>query len=170
MLVSFILANWQRAVIYGALVVAAFTIAVGIGYYRGVQRLWDYQVEQAQAAIRVVVKQGAVTERIVTRYVERKEQIRTIEKIVEKEIVRYVDAHLDDYPLSRAAVILHDAAAAGSVPDPAGAVDGTASGIKASALTQACTANYAEYHQVASRLISLQDWVRAQARVNVLDP
>lgn len=135
------------------------------GYELGRSKLDDYIGKQAVEAVRIVTRQGEVTERVVTKYIKVKGETQVRTQVVEKEVIRYVEAGLDRYPLSRAAVVLHDAAALNAVPDPAGAVDGSASGLEAAALTQACTENYATYHQTADRLRALQDWTREQRKV-----
>jgi len=163
---AFVTGNWARLAIYGLVIAGALATAAGVGYHKGVQRLWDYQVEQAQAAVAIVVKQGKVTERVVTEYIEIQGKTRTITNTIEKEVIKYVEAGLDRCPLSRAAVGLHDAAAANTLPDPARSTDGTASGVEVAALTQTCTENYAEYHRTAARLTSLQAWAREQQKVN----
>lgn len=162
---SFLVGGWQRWLIYGVVILLALGTAAGWGYHRGVLKLYDYQVKQAQEAVKIVVKQGAVTERIVTEFIEREAKTRIITQTIEKEVIKYVEAGLDRCPLSNAARVLHDAAAADTIPDPARSTDGTPSGIEVSALTQTCTANYAEYHRTATRLTALQGWIREQAKV-----
>jgi hypothetical protein len=162
---AFLTGNWIRLALYGVVILGALGTAAGVGYHKGVQRLWDYQVEQARQAVKIVLKQGEVTERVIIEYIEREAKIRTVTQTIEKEVVRYVDSGLDRCPLSVAAVSLHDAAVANTVPDAARSTDGTASGLETAALTQTCTENYAEYHRTASRLTGLQKWVTEQGRV-----
>lgn len=164
-MIGFITGNWVRIAIYGMVILGALATAAGWGYHRGVKKLWDYQVEQAQQAVKIIVKQGTVTERIVTEYIEIEGKTRTITNTIEKEVIRYVEAGLDRCPLSRGAVELHDTAAANTLPDPARSVDAAASGLETAALTKACTENYAEYHRTAARLTALQKWILQQAKV-----
>jgi hypothetical protein len=46
------------------------------GYRRGERKLWEYQAAQAKAAVPAIVKQGATTERVVTKYRDRVRVIR----------------------------------------------------------------------------------------------
>lgn len=135
------------------------------GYRAGVSQLHEYQAEQASAAVAIVVKRGKVTEKIVNRYIKVKGETEVLTRTIEKEVIRYVESGLDRCPLSRAAVGLHDAAAANQLPDPASTTDGTASGIETATLTQTCAKNYATYHQTADRLRALQAWVTEQGAV-----
>lgn len=117
-----LLANWQRIALYAALGAAVVGLVWGHGYHKGSQRLFEYKGDQAVAAVEVVKRQAAVTERIVTRYVERAGATRTVTEFVDREVIRYVENNpglcLD--PDWRR---LHDAAAANRLPDPARAPD-----------------------------------------------
>jgi hypothetical protein len=161
-----ILGQWQRILVYGVLILSVVGAIWFHGYHKGVLRLYDYQAKQANEAVKLIVKQGKVTERVVTKYIT---QVRyktdVITKTVEKEVVRYVQAGIDSCPISRAGVMLHNSAASNTVPDTAGTTDGTPSEVKASTLIQTCTANYATYHETADRLRALQEWIKLQQEV-----
>jgi hypothetical protein len=162
---GFALGNWQRIAIYGALALAAISIVWGHGYHKGVQRLWDYQVEQAQQAVKIVVKQGAVTERVVTKYIKVQAKAQIIERTIEKEVIRYAETHPGlclDHQWRR----LHDAAALGAIPEPAAPADGASGAPEAATALQAVTGNYAACLRTAARLDALQEWVGAQKSLN----
>jgi hypothetical protein len=154
-----------RLIALALLVVAIF----GYGWFRGnehgTQKLIDYQAEQAKEAVRIVTARGAVTEKIVTKYIEVVGKTKTVTQTVEKETVRYETLKLDRNILSVAAVSLHDSAADNAVPSAAKSIDGTPSGVETAALVSTCTANYAIYHTVADRLRGLQGWVMEQQKV-----
>ena len=117
--------------------------------------------ESVEAAAKIVKQQGEITERVVTEYVEVQGKTRTVERQVEKEVIRYVETHAGsclDADWGR----LHDSAAAGAVPDPAPRVDGERRAPEASAALETVTANYAACHRTADRLDALQTWVKAQ--------
>ncbi|MDO9602064.1 MAG: hypothetical protein Q7J02_07100, partial [Rhodocyclaceae bacterium] len=59
-------------------------------------------------------------------------------------------------------VRLHDAAAAGRIPQAAGAADALPAGIALSAAAGTVADNYQRCHENAEQLIALQEWVRAQ--------
>lgn len=156
------LAKWA---IIGIVVLGAFITGWVKGNIHGTEKLYAYQAKQATEAARIVVKQGAVTEKVLTKYIKVKGDTEVITNTVEKEVIRYEQAKLDQCPLSVAAVSLHNSAALNKLPDPASSVDGTPSGVKAAALTKTCTENYATYHKTANRLRGLQEWVREQEAV-----
>jgi len=163
---GFALGNWSRIAIYGALALAAIAVVWGHGYHKGIQRLWDYQVEQAQQTVKMIVKQGAVTERVVTKYIKVKAETVIVERTIEKEVDHYAETHLGlclDPDWRR----LHDAAATGTIPDPAGGAhgEGGAAPTAAQAL-QTVSTNYAACIRTANRLDALQEWVEGQKRLN----
>lgn len=150
---------WRLAA-YGLVVLLVVGSAAGFGYHKGVQRLWDYQAEQAREAVKIVVKQGEVTEKVVTKYIKVKAEAVIIEKVVEKEVIKYADANPGNCLDVRWGE-LHDASA-GSVPDPAGAADGKGRAPTAAQALQTVTANYAGCIRTADRLDALQSWVAGQ--------
>jgi hypothetical protein len=118
-----LLANWQRLLIYGALALSVAALLIGYGYHKGSQRLFEHQAAQARAAVKITRKQGAVTEKVITRYVEVAAATRTVTEYVDREVIRYAENNpglcLD--PDWRR---LHDRAAANQLPDPSRPVDG----------------------------------------------
>ena len=79
--------------------------------------------ENAAAAVKIVVKQGAVTEKIVRQYVKVAGATQVVTQTVEKEVVKYAQAN-PGLCLDTGWRLLHDRAAANAVPDPAGRPDG----------------------------------------------
>lgn len=122
----------------------------------------DLLAEQAKAAKPVIAQQAKVTERVVTKYVDRVRVIRERGATIVKEVPIYVPS--DAAPLPGGFRLLHDAAAAGAVPDPAGIPD--AAGVPAQDAAAVVAENYGTYHETAARLTALQDWVRQQQALN----
>jgi hypothetical protein len=164
-MLAFFAGPFGKWAIIGIMLVAAFGAGWIRGNDRGLQKLIDYQQKQAEEAVRITQVRTVVTERVLVKYLEKKGATERVTETIEKEVIRYETAKLDTCPLSAGAVVLHDAAAANVLPDPARTVDGTASGIETSALTKTATENYATCHKTAIRLRGLQEWVRDQAAV-----
>jgi hypothetical protein len=161
---GFAVGNWQRLAIYGLVAAFALSGAAGWGYMKGSERLWSYQAKQATQAVAIVVKQGAVTERIVIQYVKVQGETRTVTETVEKEVVRYVESNPGSC-LDRRWGELHDAAAANTLPPPASKPDGTVGTPTAAEAIKVVTDSYAGCHRTADKLDALQAWVREQAKV-----
>lgn len=160
--------GWQRYLVYGALLLAAAALVWFHGYTRGEIKLFEYQAAQARAAIPVIVKQGAVTEKIVTRWRTVEKTIELEGKTIEKEIVRYVPPAADPV-LGLGWLRLHDAAATGAVPPPTEGIDVAAPAIAASTALRGVTGNYLSCRLNAAQLAELQDWVRQQFQVMNLE-
>lgn len=156
--------GWQRYLIYGALALALLAVAWVHGYGRGTIKLYEYQAAQAKAAVPIIVKQGATTERIVVKYRDRAAKVVTVTQTIEKEVVRYVPPAAD-VVLPVGWGLLHDAAAAGAVPQPPEGVDVAAPGVAASVAIKGVVGNYGACRQTAVQLEALQEWIRSQFQV-----
>lgn len=155
-------ANWQRLLIYAALVAAACLTVWMHGYFKGKAALYEYQAEQAKEGARIVVKQGEATERVVNRYIKVRGATETVTVTVEKEVERYANTgHCLDGAWRR----LHDASALNALPEPARGLDGEGRAPEAATSLATVTANYAACHRTADRLDGLQEWVREQQAV-----
>jgi hypothetical protein len=111
---------------------------------------------------KIIVKQGAVTERVVVKYKEVAGKTETVTKTIEKEV--YV------YPNTTACLDadwrrLHDAAAANAVPEASGRVDDASRAPLAAEALETVTSNYARANRTADRLDALQEWARQQSAV-----
>ena len=137
-------------------------------YWKGRVVGWNMREEKVAEESRQVVaqmaaiaaKRATITERVVTQYVDRIKVIRgrneTIVQVV-KEFVPVDDCLLD--PRWR---VLHDAAASNVFPPTPEGTDGTGQSTQADAIATVAE-NYARYHEVATRLGALQQWVREQS-------
>lgn len=150
-----------RWVAWGVAVASAAIVAVGWGYYLGSKRLWEYQAEQARAAIPVVVKQGETTERVVTRYRDRIVKVKGETEFITKEIVRYVPPSADCV-LPRGWVLLHDTAATRAIPEAPDGTDVAAPAVASSQALAGVVGNYGACHATHEQLVALQAWVRFQ--------
>lgn len=150
-------------------VIAALLAAFGgwcwvKGNEHGTEKLTEYIGKEAAARVVIVTKQGAVTEKIITRYVKVAGKTEVVTQTVEKEVVRYAEAN-PGYCLDVAWGRLYDAAAANTVPEPAGHSDGAERAPTAAGALEAVTASYAACHRTADKLDALQAWVIGQSKV-----
>lgn len=154
-----------RAAIVAIILLAAFLTGWVKGNDHGTKKLTDYIGKQAVEASRINAARNTVTERVVTQYVKVAGETKTKIEYRDREVIRYVDANLDQCPLTVAWVGLHDSAALNTVPDPARSIDGTASGFTAAQAVPTVQTNYSICHQTADRLRGLQQWVKEQQAV-----
>ena len=151
---------------YRLLALAAFSVAlIGFGWVKGaghVQTQWDAAIQQQTlraAAIRE--RQAQATVKIVTQYVDRIRVVREKGDTIIKEVPVYVPVQADAAcTINHGFVRLHDAAAAGELPEPARDADAASAGIALSAVAGTLTANYQTCHENAVQLRALQEWAR----------
>ena len=150
---------------YRLLAMAAFAVAlVGFGWAKGaghVQAEWD--VATGKQALQVAVvkqRQAEATVKVVTKYVDRVKVVRETGDTIIKEVPVYVPIEADAAcVLHRGFVRLHDAAAAGRIPQSAGGSDAPPAGIALSAVAGTVADNYERCHENAEQLTALQSWI-----------
>ena len=146
-----------------ALVLLAAAL-IGFGWIKGaehVQARWDAAVQQQTLhAATVRQKQAEATVKVVTQYVDRVRVVREKGDTIIKEVPVYVPVQADAAcTINRGFVRLHDAAAAGELPEPARDADAASAGIALSAVAGTVAANYQTCHENAEQLRALQAWV-----------
>ena len=150
---------------YRWLAVTALAVALtGFGWIKGaghVQAQWDAAAQQQtlQAAA-ARERQAQATVKVVTQYVDRVRVVREKGDTIIKEVPVYVPVQADAAcTINRGFVRLHDAAAAGELPEPARDADATAADIALSAVAGTVAANYQTCHENAEQLRALQHWI-----------
>lgn len=151
------------------LIILAFWVYGEARHHAGViegetntQALWDASNEkQARADKDLAGKQAQVTETTRIEYIDRVQTIRLKGDTIIKEVVKYVP--LDTPALPGGFRLLHDAAAAGEIPDPAGAAD--AAPVPAATVAETVAANYTGCLANAAAIESWQAWATAQAKL-----
>ena len=137
---------------------------IGFGWIKGaghVQAQWDAAVQhQTLQTAAARERQAHATVKVVIKYVDRVRLMREKGDTIIKEVPVYVPAQADAAcTVNRGFVRLHDAAAAGELPTPAGDSDAAAAGIAPSAVAGTLAANYQTCHENAEQLRALQEWV-----------
>ena len=151
---------------YRLLALTALCIALfGFGWLKGasdVQAQWDAATAvQQQAQAQVQIQQAEATVQVVTQYVDRIQVVREKGDTLIQEIPVYVPVQADAAcTVHRGFVSLHDAAAAGELPEPARDADAPAEGLALSAVAATVVSNYQTCHENAEQLKALQDWIR----------
>lgn len=151
---------------YRLLALAALAAAlIGFGWIKGathVQAKWDSAIQQQTLQVAAVrERQAQATVKVVTAYVDRVRILREKGETIIKEVPVYVPVQADTAcTINRGFVRLHDAAAAGELPEPARDADAAAAGIALSAIAGTVAANYQTCHENAEQLRALQAWAR----------
>jgi hypothetical protein len=165
-MMGMIIPVWARWAMLAVLVAAGFGFGFVEGDDHGTAKLTAYIGEQAKEAVKIITRQGAITERVVTEYQDRVVKGATVTKTITNEVTKYVESK----PLTLSCTLdagwirLHDAAALGAVPAAASATDAATGEISAAAALPTITDNYAKANRNADRLEALQIWVTEQAK------
>ena len=138
---------------------------IGFGWIKGaghVQAQWDAAIQQQTLQVATVrQKQAEATVKVVTQYVDRVRVVRQKGNTIIKEVPVYVPVQADAAcTINRGFVRLHNAAAAGELPEPARDADATAAGIALSTVAGTVATNYQTCHENAEQLRALQVWAR----------
>lgn len=150
---------------YRILFMAVIAAALfGFGWLKGaghVQAEWDAEVvKQSLTAARIEKDRAQATVQVVTKYVDRVKIVRQAGETIIKEVPVYVSAQADAACLvPRGFVRLHDAAAQGVVPEPAGNSDAAPAGVALSAVAGTVAENYTACRENAEQLTALQEWI-----------
>lgn len=161
MIAAWFAANLTRVIVYTVVAVVVLGAVFFAGYAEGEKKLFEYKAEQAAATVALVVKQGEVTERVVTRFIKVEADSRTVEEAVKRGVEAYAATNAG-YCLDAAWGGLHDRAARNAVSDPGPPADAPLRAPTAAGAIETVTFNYAACHRTADRLDALQEWVRAQ--------
>ena len=159
-----------------AATLALLAIAAGLAwwatasYNAAVQRA--DQAETTAATLRTQLDNAKAATVTVTQYVDRERVIRLKGDTIIKEVPRYVPVQADAAcVVPRGFVRLHDAAAAGTVPNPdTRDADAAPSGVALSTVAGTVAANYTDCHVDAARLTSLQQTLRDQGVTIIGEP
>ena len=150
---------------YRWLAVAALAVAlIGLGWMKGaghVQSQWDAAAQQQTLQVAAIrERQAQATVKVVTQYVDRVRVVREKGETIIKEVPVYVPVQADAAcSINRGFVRLHEAAAAGELPEPARDADAASAGIALSAVAGTVAANYQTSHENPEQLRALQAWV-----------
>ena len=150
---------------YRLLALAALGVAlVGFGWIKGanhVQAQWVAAIQQQALQAAARERQAQATVKVVTQYVDRVRVVREKGETIIKEVPVYVPVQADAAcTINRGFVRLHDAAAAGELPEPARDTDAAAAGIALSAVAGTLAANYQTCHENAEQLRAFQAWAK----------
>ena len=150
---------------YRLLALATLAVAlIGFVWVKGaghVQARWDAAVQQQTLqATAIRERQALATVKVVTEYVDRVRVVREKGETIIKEVPVYVPVQADAAcTINHGFVRLHDAAAAGELPEPARDADAAAAGVALSAVAGTVAANYQTCHENVEQLRALQAWV-----------
>lgn len=146
-----------------SIVTLAIIMLLGGVYLKGRSDVGIIIKKEIEVIEKIVIQEKIITKEIIKYFkVEQKQQETKHEDII-KQITTKDDSMCT---VPQSFVWLHNSSAENTVPDPAGRVDGTPSGIEISTIEKIIADNYNTYHKIAGELKALQKWVSEQEKNN----
>ena len=155
-----VLSLGTKIAIATTLATALFSFGLYLGNKIGVSSCYEATIEAQRHSIETGVKQAVVSDKTITKYVDRIQIVQGKSREIIKEVKVYVQ---DTGNLSPGFRMLHDSAANNELPDPARIADeGT---VKIETATQTILENYQACNVNSETLSSLQQWVRDESAI-----
>lgn len=156
---------------YSSIIKLVSTVLLLAGIYcyggYGVEVEWRKKVAEMQAEMdRKDAESAVVTEKIVTKYVEKVKVVKEKGDVIVKKVPEFITVKSDaECVIPKSFVLLHDSASKNEVPNTTGPIDDSASAVRLSDVARTVTINYSNYHQLSEQLKALQDWIRQQEKI-----
>lgn len=157
---NLVLPFWAKYVAGAVLIAAVF----GFGYVKGIERVYD---KQQVADTKIIVTQGKVTTKVITKYIKVKEKQDPIDKEIVNEGQAYaIDFPSDTYSFNNWYVRLHDSSVTGSVPPLSSGDDTDPSGISVAKQLNVAINNNIAGRQWKERALTCEEWAKEQEDLN----
>ncbi len=147
------------------LAAALFSAGLYVGHKWGVSSCYEATIEAEAHAIKTGIKQAVVSDKTVTKYVDRVQIVQGKSREIIKEVKIYVQ---DTVNLSAGWRMLHDGAVKSELPDTTRIADAgtvTATDVTAQDAIETVAANYGICAENSQTLQALQSWVREQSSI-----
>ncbi len=150
-----------KVAIATTLAAALFSTGLYVGHKWGVSSCYEATIEAQAHAIETGIQQAVVSDKTVTKYVDRVQIVQGKSRAIIKEVKVYVKD--DTCTLSGGFRLLHDSAANNELPDPARIAD--AETVSFETATKTIFENYEACNVNSETLSSLQQWLREQSAI-----
>ena len=155
-----VLSLGTKIAIATTLATALFSFGLYLGNKIGVSSCYEATIEAQRHSIETGVKQAVVSDKTITKYVDRIQIVQGTSREIIKEVKIYVQ---DTGNLSPGFRMLHDSAANNELPDSTRIVDEAA--VQITDVAETVVRNYGICQENSATLSSLQDWVREQSGI-----
>jgi hypothetical protein len=141
---------------------ALFSTGLYMGHQIGVSSCYEAQIKAQAHSIETGIKQAVVSDKTITRYVDRVQIVQGKSREIIKEVKVYVKDDSNTY-LSGGFRLLHDGAVYNELPDPARIVDEAP--VSVADVAETVATNYGLCEETKTTLQALQSWVREQSSI-----
>ena len=150
-------------------IVSIILTVAGVWYEGGIAKDAEYKAKIAELERRVSVAEakGEVVNTVIQEKVVEKIKVVKQNVYITREVIKEVAGEQLNAvcTLPNSTVSLHNSASRNEVPERAASVDGTPSGVEASALLDTVVQNYGIYHQCREKLVGWQTWYVEQKKL-----
>ena len=155
-----VLSLGTKIAIATTLATALFSFGLYLGNKIGVSSCYEATIEAQRHSIETGVKQAVVSDKTITKYVDRIQIVQGKSREIIKEVKVYVQ---DNCTLSAGWRMLHDSAVKSELPDPTR--DSDERTVTATDALETVAANYGICEETKTTLQALQSWVREQSSI-----
>lgn len=155
-----VLSLGTKIAIATTLATALFSFGLYLGNKIGVSSCYEATIEAQRHSIETGVKQAVVSDKTITKYVDRIQIVQGKSREIIKEVKIYVQ---DTSNLSPGFRMLHDSAANNELPDATRIIDEAT--VQITDVAETVVRNYGICQENSATLSSLQDWVREQSGI-----
>ena len=149
----------SKIAICTTLCAALFSAGLYVGHKWGVSSCYEATIEAQRHTIETGIKQAVVSDKTVTEYVDRVQDLQKTSRAIIKEVIHVQDT----CTLSADWRMLHDSAVYNAVSDTTrDSEEGT---VTATDALETVAANYGICHENSQTLQALQSWVREQSSI-----
>ena len=152
----------SKIAICTTLAAALFSAGLYVGHKWGVSSCYEATIEAQRHTIETGIKQAVVSDKTVTKYVDRVQIVQGKSREIIKEVKVYVQDDSNTY-LSGGFRLLHDGAVYNELPDPARIVDEAP--VSVADVAETVATNYGICEETKTTLQALQSWVREQSSI-----
>lgn len=156
---NLILPSYIKYIAYGALAVATFSY----GYIKGQSNAFDNQVTTSE---KVIIKQGKVTTKIITKYIKVKEEQDKTDEEIKNEGQAYGIKFPSDYYFNNEYVRLHDSSVTGKLSTLSSGDAGQTSGVSVARQLEVAINNNIAGRQWKERAQLCEEWAKEQEELN----
>ena len=149
----------SKIAICTTLAAALFSAGLYMGHQIGVSGCYEAQIEAQARSIETGIKQAVVSDKTITKYVDRVQIVQKTSREIIKEVIHVQDT----CTLSADWRLWHDSAIYNELPDPTR--DSDEATVTATDALETVIRNYGICHENSTTLSSLQEWVREQSLI-----
>lgn len=112
--------------------------------------------------------QQNTSKQVEIKYIEKIKEVKGKTNVIIKEVPKYITKESDNRCiLPKSAIVLHDSATNGEIPDTTRSIDESPSEVKLSDYSRTVIENYGSCLENSEQLIAIQNWIKEQQKLKL---